>query len=54
MLTLFCLGVISTVAALDREMRGEYSLLIEAKDLGTPVQQATRQLVLNKRPIDRS
>jgi hypothetical protein len=37
-------GVISTVAALDRETRGEYSLLIEARDLGTPVQQATRQV----------
>jgi hypothetical protein len=41
-LNLFCTGVISTAAALDREARSEYSLLIEAKDLGTPVQQATR------------
>jgi hypothetical protein len=39
--------VISTVAALDRETRGEYSLLIEARDLGTPVQQATRQVNCN-------
>jgi hypothetical protein len=44
-------GVISTVAALDRETRGEYSLLIEARDLGTPVQQATRQV--NSNPHDR-
>ncbi len=34
--------MISTVASLDRETRAEYSLLIEARDLGTPVQQATR------------
>lgn len=37
---------------MDREARSEYTLLIEAKDLGTPVQQATRTLQVVVKDID--
>ena len=45
-------GLISTISALDRETRAEYSLTIEVRDLGTPVQQATRTLSVIVKDID--
>ena len=45
-------GLITTLAALDRETRSEYSLIIEVKDLGTPVQQATRTLTIVVKDVD--
>ncbi len=37
---------------INRETRSEYSLIIEVKDLGTPVQQATRTLTIKVKDID--
>ena len=45
-------GLISTLAALDRETRSEFSLTIEVRDLGTPVQQTTRTLQVVVNDID--
>ena len=39
-------GRISTRVPLDREEREEYTLILEAKDLGNPVQQTTRLLTV--------
>ena len=45
-------GLITTLAALDRETRSEFSLIIEVRDLGTPVQQTTRTLQVIVNDID--
>ena len=45
-------GLITTIAALDREMRSDYSLTIQVRDLGTPVQQTTRTLEVQVQDID--
>ena len=37
-------GLITTRVKLDREERDEYTLILEARDLGSPVQQTSRLL----------
>ena len=51
--SLNCLsGLITTRVALDREERESYTLILEAKDLGNPVQQTSRLLTVNVKDID--
>ena len=38
-------GLITTRVALDREERDQYTLILEAKDLGNPVQQQTSRVL---------
>ena len=45
-------GLITTRVALDREEREEYTLILEARDLGNPVQQTSRLLTVQVRDID--
>ena len=45
-------GLITTRVALDREERDQYTLIVEAKDLGNPVQQTTRLLNVFVKDID--
>lgn len=45
-------GVVTTKARLDRESKASYSLILVARDQGTPSQQATRRLHVVVRDID--
>ena len=45
-------GLITTRVALDREERESYTLILEARDLGNPVQQTSRLLTVNVKDID--
>jgi len=45
-------GLITTKVALDREEREEYTLILEARDLGNPVQQTSRLLTVNVKDVD--
>ena len=45
-------GVVTTKARLDRETKASYSLILVARDQGTPSQQATRRLHVVVRDID--
>ena len=45
-------GLITTRVALDREERDQYTLILEARDLGSPVQQTSRLLNVIVKDID--
>jgi len=45
-------GLITTKVALDREERDKYTLILEARDLGTPVQQTSRLLTVIVKDVD--
>ncbi|KAI9558883.1 hypothetical protein GHT06_015672 [Daphnia sinensis] len=45
-------GVVTTKARLDRESKASYTLILVARDQGTPSQQATRRLNIIVRDID--
>ena len=45
-------GLITTHVALDREERHSYTLILEARDLGNPVQQTSRLLNVIVKDID--
>ena len=45
-------GLITTRVALDREERDQYTLILEARDLGNPVQQTSRLLNVMVKDID--
>lgn len=45
-------GLITTKVALDREEREEYTLILEARDLGNPVQQTSRLLTVVVKDVD--
>jgi len=45
-------GLITTKVALDREEREEYTLILEARDLGNPVQQTSRLLTVKVKDVD--
>ena len=45
-------GLITTRVALDREERDQYTLILEARDLGSPVQQTSRLLNVVVKDID--
>jgi len=45
-------GLITTKVALDREEREEYTLILEARDLGNPVQQTSRLLTVIVKDVD--
>ena len=45
-------GLITTRVALDREERQSYTLILEARDLGNPVQQTSRLLNVIVKDID--
>ena len=45
-------GLITTRVSLDREEREEYTLIVEARDLGNPVQETTRLLTVRVRDVD--
>ena len=45
-------GLITTRVPLDREEREEYTLILEARDLGNPVQETTRLLTVRVRDVD--
>jgi len=45
-------GLITTRVSLDREERDEYTLILEARDLGNPVQETTRLLTVKIKDVD--
>lgn len=45
-------GVVTTKARLDRETKASYTLILVARDQGTPSQQATRRLNIIVKDID--
>ena len=45
-------GLITTRVALDREERQSYTLILEARDLGSPAQQTSRLLNVIVKDID--
>ncbi|CAB4057546.1 unnamed protein product [Lepeophtheirus salmonis] len=45
-------GLLTTIDKLDREERGYYTLILEAKDLGTPSQHTSRTLLVVVKDID--
>ena len=45
-------GLVTTRARLDREQRAEYSLILQARDLGTPTQQTSRTLTVLVKDVD--
>ena len=45
-------GLITTKVPLDREERAEYTLILEARDLGNPVQQTSRLLKVIVKDVD--
>lgn len=49
---IFHLGVITTLIPLDREKTSSYTLLVIAKDLGTPSLNATTPLIVNVSDIN--
>jgi hypothetical protein len=45
-------GLITTRVSLDREEREDYTLILEARDLGNPVQETTRLLTVRVKDVD--